>query len=248
LGQNKDREQLEALEPFIDDGTLDDVLGAVKSGKEATVYCCRASERSGGGLMAAKVYRTRDVRRFRDDALYTAGRLRQRHRRETRAIESKSRAGVQMAFGKWVSDEYATLTALFRAGADVPRPVALSERVILMEYIGDEDTPALPLSSVRLDHEEAQSTLVSILRNVEIMLACDRVHGDLSPYNVLYHDGVARIIDFPQAVDARFNPNALQLLERDLSNVCDYFARFGVEADAWRTARDLWGRFLRSEL
>ena len=31
---------------------------------------------------------------------------------------------------------------------------------------------------------------------------------------MLYHDGEVRVIDFPQAIDARFNPNALELLER----------------------------------
>jgi RIO kinase 1 len=72
------------------------------------------------------------------------------------------------------------------------------------------------------------------MRNIELMLACDRVHGDLSAYNVLYAGpGEIRIIDFPQAVDARFNSNALMLLERDIGNICAY---------------SLWSRYLRSEL
>ena len=58
------------------------------------------------------------------------------------------------------------------------------------------------------------------MRNVELMLAYDRVHGDLSAYNVLYRDGEVRIIDFPQAVDPRFNSNALYLLERDIEHLC----------------------------
>jgi len=35
----------EALEPFIEDGLLADVLYPIKSGKEATVYCCSAGPR-----------------------------------------------------------------------------------------------------------------------------------------------------------------------------------------------------------
>jgi RIO kinase 1 len=248
LGKNKDNEQMEALQAFIDDGTLEDVLGTVKSGKEATVYACRASDRGGGGLVAAKVYRSRDVRRFGDDSMYTEGRLRQRQRRETRAIESKSRAGVRMAFGKWVADEYETLRVLHRAGADVPRPLAQSDSVILMEYLGEEDDPAPTLSSVRLEPDEARRVFGVVLRNIELALSCDRVHGDLSAYNILYDSGAVRLIDFPQAVDARFSAHALTLLERDIVNVLGYFGRFGVQADGWRLARDLWGRFLRSEL
>jgi RIO kinase 1 len=74
------------------------------------------------------------------------------------------------------------------------------------------------------------------------------VHGDLSPYNVLYREGRPIIIDFPQAVDPRFNSNALELLERDIDRICAYVRRFGMEVDAWRLSRELWGRFLRSEL
>jgi RIO kinase 1 len=237
---------MEALEHFIDQGLIDEVLGVVKSGKEATVYLCEAA--GDGGLVAAKVYRSRNVRQFANAAAYTEGRLRQAHRRESRAIMQKSRVGREMAFGRWVAEEYATLSLLHRAGADVPEPIAMSDSVIVMEYVGDGDAPAPPLASVRLDRVEMQRVFAVLMRNIELMLAHDRVHGDLSAHNVLYHDGVVRIIDFPQAVDVRFNSHALTLLERDVDNLCRYFGRAGLEADPHRLARGLWARFLRSEL
>jgi RIO kinase 1 len=107
LGQNRENEQMEALGAFIDQGTIDDVLGVVKSGKEATVYACRAPD---GGLIAAKVYRSRNVRNFSNASAYQVGRLRNMARRQQRAILSGSRAGREMAFGKWVRDEFDTLT------------------------------------------------------------------------------------------------------------------------------------------
>jgi len=117
-----------------------------------------------------------------------------------------------------------------------------------MEYVGDESGPAPPLSSVRLDPEEAQRLFARLMRNIELALACDRVHGDLSAFNVLYLDGDLRIIDFPQAVDPRFNHSAAALLERDIDRLCRYFARFGVGEAPDVLARRLWSRFLRSEL
>ena len=117
-----------------------------------------------------------------------------------------------------------------------------------MEYVGDEDGAAPMLANVRLERDEAQAVFERLIRNIELMLACDRVHGDLSPFNVLYHDGDVRIIDFPQAVDPRFNSSALPLLERDVDRICQYAARYGVQADAPRITRSLWGRFLRAEL
>jgi RIO kinase 1 len=260
LGQNKDNEQMEALQHFIDQGAsvggserggdvlglISEVLGVVKSGKEATVYLCTLS--ADEGLVAAKVYRSTQVRQFANAAAYGDGRMRGVHRRDAVAMTKKSKVGREMSFGRWVSEEYATLTALHAAGVAVPKPIAMSSSVIIMEYIGDEDAPATPLAAARMDHAEAERVFGVLMRNVEMMLACDRVHGDLSAYNVLYRDGDVRIIDFPQAVDARFNSNALSLLERDIENLCGHFARLGVHADGYRIARGLWARFLRSEL
>jgi len=49
------------------------------------------------------------------------------------------------------------------------------------------------------------------------------VHCDLSAYNVLWWDDKPWIIDFPQAVDIRHNPNWREFYERDLRNIRKYF-------------------------
>lgn len=245
MGKNKTDEQLALLDELAGEGLIEDVLGVVKSGKEATVYRC--TRRETGALVAVKVYRGTDVRGFANDAQYREGRLR-RKTRYSRAIETKTRRGREFAFGAWVHDEYETLRTLHAAGADVPAPYALRERAIVMEYIGDDDEPAPALANVRLAQGDARDALAAILRNVELALACDRVHGDLSPFNVLYWEGRVRLIDFPQAVDPRFNSNARALLERDIGNICAYFQRDGLAVDGLGIARDLWSRFIRSEL
>ena len=50
----------------------------------------------------------------------------------------------------------------------------------------------------------------------ELSLAHDRIHGDLSAYNVLYWRGAVTLIDFAQAVDPRHNDELYTLLERDI--------------------------------
>lgn len=247
MGQNKDVEQLEALQSFIDAGIIEEVVGVVKSGKEATVYACRGTERMGGRLFAAKAYRSRDVRRFSNDAAYMEGRW-HGESRVARAMKNRSSAGRKFAFGEWVTAEFDTLVALHAAGADVPRPERHSDSVILMEYIGDEDGAAPMLAQVRLTSADAARVFAQILRNIEVALSCDRIHGDLSAYNILYHEGGIRLIDFPQAVDPRFNTGALTMLERDIANVTGHLQRFGLDVDPPLIARRLWGRFLRSEL
>ena len=56
-------------------------------------------------------------------------------------------------------------------------------------------------------------------------------HGDLSPYNVLVHDGRLVLIDLPQAVDLVGNPQGFTFLRRDCDNICTWFQARGVAAD-----------------
>src|SRR6185295_10339996 len=98
-----------------------------------------------------------------------------------------------------------------------------------MEFFGEGAAAAPPLHAVRLEPAEAQRVYDFVLANVERMLARNVVHGDLSPYNILYSRGNVRIIDLPQAVDARFNGSAFDLLRRDVENVHRHCARYGAQ-------------------
>ena len=84
--------------------------------------------------------------------------------------------------------------------------------------------------------------------NVELFLSRNLVHADLSPYNVLLWEGRVTVIDLPQAVDPRTNMNSRSLLLRDVDNLCRFFARFGIRADAERITSDLWRRFVFAKL
>ncbi|HET8909543.1 MAG TPA: RIO1 family regulatory kinase/ATPase [Ktedonobacterales bacterium] len=257
LAHQRDRPWvLSSLETFYEDDLIADVLSVVKSGKEATVYCCAAHPSTGLGYVAAKVYRPRMFRSLRNDAVYRASRPqvdargregRGAHRWNASAKETeRGRAAMVSA---WIRYEYETQRLLYNAGADAPRPLAQSGNALLMEYVGGgPGTPAPLLREVTLEREEARPLFERVLRNIELWLACDRVHGDLSAYNMLYWQDAITIIDFAQAVDPRYNPAVGDLLARDIARVCQYFARFGVEADASSLASDLWLRYLRAEI
>ena len=236
-----------SLDAFVAEGWISDVLHEVKSGKEATVYCCRAQPRAGVALVAAKVYRSRHLRTFKNDAIYRKGRV-IGEKRVRRAVERKTAFGREAQFGLWVGHEWATLRLLHAAGADVPRPVTCSSSAILMEYVGNVHDPAPLLNDVSLTPDDAHDLFNRIMRNVELWLAYNVVHGDLSAFNILWWEGNVTIIDVPQAVDPRVNPNARDLLARDIDNVCRYFTRSGVRADPARLAARLWTRFLHAQL
>jgi len=64
---------------------------------------------------------------------------------------------------------------------------------------------------------------------------------------VLFWRGRPVVIDFPQAVDPRFNRSAYQLLQRDLANLHRPFARLGVRRDTRALAAEMWERWLHSD-
>jgi hypothetical protein len=75
LAHQRDRPWvLSSLATFYEDDLISDVLAVVKSGKEATVYCCAVHPSTGLDYVAAKVYRPRMFRSLRNDAVYRASR------------------------------------------------------------------------------------------------------------------------------------------------------------------------------
>jgi RIO kinase 1 len=229
---------------FIKRRLILSVIDTVKSGKEATVYRCRAHPDTKRIYLAVKVHRPVDQRAFTHDAIYHHGRVIIQGRM-ARAFTQRSRYGIEVRSMTWVRAEVQTLRLLKDHGALVPEVISHHDRAILMEWIGDEE-PAPMLISIRLDRWEAERCLDLLLSQVALWLSLHRVHGDLSGFNILYHHGQPVIIDVPQSVDPRSNANAHELLRRDLKNLAHCFVRFGVDCDHLAIADDLWQQWLRA--
>jgi RIO kinase 1 len=255
-GESEQRLLQDALTVFYRDNVITEVLARVKGGKEANVYCCRAHPKTGMELIAAKIYRPRIHRTLRNDAIYKEGRLMLdedgkgilRDARLKRAIAKKTDFGQELMTFSWIEHENDMLEKLHAAQADVPRPIAHEGSAILMEYFGDINQPAPTLNNVVIDARRAEEMLDRLLWHVELMLAHNSVHGDLSAYNVLYWQDKAVVIDFPQAVVALKNPHARALLQRDIDRLAQYFARYGVYRDTNALGASLWQRFVSGEL
>src|SRR5258708_33001097 len=196
----------EALDYFFAGGMISEVLYTVKSGKEATVYCCQARPSMDADLLAAKVYRPRNSRSFKNDAIYQERRV-IKNGQVRRAVENKTRFGREAQFAMWVNYEFEALKALYKAGADIPRPFASAENAILMEYLGDRRQAAPALQHVELSRGEARQAFDQLIANVQLWLAHNYIHADLSAYNVLYCRGNSGHIDFPHVIGPRLNTN-----------------------------------------
>ena len=245
---------INSVGPFYREEIVTDVVRLVKGGKEANVYACIAHPKTGLEMIAAKLYRPRILRNLKNDAIYKAGRLLRDSqgkqmkggRRDRLALQKKTAYGKELDFGQWIGTEFRVQQMLYEAGASVPKPLAFQNTTIIMEYIGDEIGPAPALNEVRLPVEEAPALFKQVMDNVALMLDHHHVHGDLSAYNILYWNGRVTLIDFPQMVEARHNPNAFELLKRDVTRVCEYFAKYGVVADPVQLTLDLWEPYMGS--
>ena len=236
---------LSSLAHFYEEDLITDVLHVVRSGKEASVYCCAGHPATGAAYLAAKVYRPRMFRSLKNDAIYRQSRL--QHDREGRIVRNMRRfdaghMGRALQVKSWIEYEFETQRLLHESGANVPRPLSHIGNAVLMEYIGDVDDPAPLLKEVKLKRDEARTLFDSIMCNIAQFLANNRIHGDLSEYNMLFWQGKVSIIDFAQAVDPRQNPAVFPLLLRDIERVCSFFARYGVVADSRELALSMWNQ------
>jgi RIO kinase 1 len=238
---------LDSLGPFYDEQWFDDVLRIIKGGKEASVYLCKANPSADTKLLAAKVYRPRSLRNLRKDHIYREGRARLDHNglviykeRESKAMNKRTEYGQDLMHTSWIEHEFRTLKILHAAGCDIPTPYASAHNAILMDFIGNEQMGAPTLNEIALDTSEAQILFERVVYNLETMLAHQRVHGDFSAYNILYWDGDITLIDFPQAINPRKNPNAYPIFQRDVQRICEYFRTQGINCNPQKLAEDLW--------
>src|SRR3954449_8621199 len=147
------------LDALIADGVIDEVLGRLKSGKEADISLVRR----GDDVLAAKVYKDRSTRSFKNNADYKEGR-KVRNSRTQRAIEGGGRFGRDAAEQAWKSAEADALYKLSGSGVRVPEPVMFYEGVLLMDLVRDaEGRPAPRLIDVAIAQEAALGVLADLM-------------------------------------------------------------------------------------
>lgn len=224
------------LAGLVAEGLVDEVIGQLMSGKEATVYVVRCGEH----IRCAKVYKEASQRSFRNNASYQEGR-KVKNSRQARAMEKSSRYGRKMQEEAWQSAEVDALYRLSAAGVRVPQPHLCFEGVLLMELVVDADGHAAPrLNDVELCEDLALEYHAMLVNQVVRMLCAGVIHGDLSEYNILVGEDGPVIIDLPQAIDAAGNSNAAEMLERDVSNLRTYFGSFAPALKDTQFGKEIW--------
>jgi len=208
-----DRSTLMVIYDFLNKGTINEIHGVVKAGKESRVYWGKDKQ---GNELAIKIYLTLSAE-FRKGILkYIEGDPRFKGiRRDTRSL-----------IFAWAQKEFKNLEQATTAKVRVPKPVVVKNNVLIMEFIGKNGVNApsmkeLPPKNPGRIYELLLSYLRKLYRKAEL------VHGDLSEYNIMIWKGRPVLFDMAQAVPLS-HPMAGFLLHRDLTNLNRFFSRLGV--------------------
>ncbi|MFC5365410.1 serine/threonine-protein kinase Rio1 [Salinirubrum litoreum] len=203
-----------AIYKLVQDGHIEAFGGPISTGKEANVYEALGAD---GTDVAVKIYRI-NASNFRHMTDYLAG--------------DPRFDGIGGDKGKtvlaWTRKEYANLERARKAGVRVPNPIAVERNVLVMELVGLVEDRARRLAEVHVENPE---TAFEVVREYMRRLhSAGLVHGDLSEYNLIVHEGELVVIDLGQAVTVH-HPNADEFLRRDCRNVAGFFSRQGVDVD-----------------
>ena len=214
---------------------LDELICGIKTGKEASVYLGRNS----GGLVAVKLYTDLRVRSFRHDEDYRRGRFIGDSRIE-KAIQQGGQKGLDAHQILWVQEEFRQMKQLHEHGVRVPKAIAVSGLALVMEFIGDDNgNPAPRISDLKMEKKDAENAFRQSIQNLKRIVKSDRVHGDYSTFNILWQAEKAVVIDFPQVMEFKNNPNANDFLKRDIRSLCQSFRKQGLDADEGKVLREV---------
>ncbi|RLI92599.1 MAG: serine protein kinase RIO [Candidatus Altiarchaeales archaeon] len=206
-----DKSTLMTLYTLARRNSINEIVSIVSTGKEANVYYGIG----GNEEVAIKIYAI-ETSDFKTMDKYIRG--------DIRFGEWKNRR--QLIFN-WAKKEFKNLSRIYKK-VKCPRPIDVENNVLVMEFIGEGGIPAPRMKDLPPDDPEKYFNL--ILRYIHEMYSLGIVHGDLSEYNILnWNEPV--IIDLSMGV-LKSHPLADELLMRDITRICNYFKKFGIESNA----------------
>ncbi|MCI4335709.1 MAG: phosphotransferase [Thermoplasmata archaeon] len=222
--RRRERQQGKLLDEFFDHATLVTVSRLVNQGQFDTLDYPISTGKEGGvfratgqeGFRAVKVYRVGNAV-FRHLPAYAVEQLRR---------ESSERNYARLIYA-WTRREHTILRRLRDAHVPCPEAYGHLRNVLVMEFIGTDGiaSPRLQEAEVK-DPQAMADDIVTLVRRM--VRDAGLVHGDLSPYNLLYHGGTATVIDVAQSIPVE-HPQARELLLRDIKILTKYLRKLGAE-------------------
>ncbi|UCC21046.1 MAG: serine protein kinase RIO, partial [Promethearchaeota archaeon] len=203
-----------ALNKLLVHGPLDRVEGIISAGKEANIYLGYNLD---GKEVAIKIYKIdSNTSKWMRNYIIGDPRFKQIPRNISKIIFL------------WASKEYKNLKRAYKVGLSVPNPLFVKNNILIMEYIGFASIPAPLLKDIKNPKDPINLMNEILIFIKDLYQKAKLVHGDLSEFNILYHNQKPIVIDISQAVSIH-HPKAEVFLVRDIKNIFKYFEKLGIE-------------------
>ena len=209
-----DRLTLMSLYKLMKSGIIDTLDFPIARGKEAHVFHGTGE----GGPVAVKIFHTSNAV-FKNLVQYIEGDPR------FGGLKRRHRDLVDI----WVRKEFRNLSRLDKWGLAVPKPLGVHKNVLVMEYLGTSNAPSPRLRDVQVvDPAAVYEELLEFL--AVAWQKANMVHGDFSPYNIMWHGDRPVVIDVGQAV-VQSHPKSQEFLVRDVTRLVEWANKNGVEIE-----------------
>lgn len=224
-----DNRTMMALWRMFNHGIISELGHVLKGGKEADIYLALGGPKVDLEVVVLKIFRL-ETSDFDKRVDYMVGDPR----------FEKVKNNVIEIVNTWCKKEFGNLREAEIADVHAPIPYYFKDNILAMEYISDEGQPARTLKNSIVENPD--EVLDSILEDMKKLYAVELVHADISEYNILMRKGTPVLIDFGQAVIVN-HPKAQEFLERDVTNILDYFDRkYRIERDFDKTLAYVMGK------
>lgn len=201
-----------ALHTLVEKNIISQLGPLIGKGKESDVYSCMDDDQN---IFAAKFYRIgrtsfKSIKRLRD------------------LIGERGHLSWLYVNRLAAKKEYEALERIHKLNLNTPKPIGYNRHVVIMSYLRGKE----------LVYFKSIKNPVKIFNRIikqmkTIYHKGNMIHGDLGEFNIVLDEkGNLLIIDWLQWVPSD-HPNSKSLLERDISNVCNYFQKkFNVDSNA----------------
>ena len=209
-----DRLTLMSLYKLMKSGVIDTLDFPIARGKEAHVFHGTGES----GPVAVKIFHTSNAV-FKNLIQYIEGDPR------FGGLKRRHRDLVDI----WVRKEFRNLSRLEKWGLAVPKPLGVHKNVLVMEYLGTPNAPSPRLRDVKvIEPEPVYDELLEFL--AVAWQKANMVHGDFSPYNIMWHDDRPVVIDVGQAV-VQSHPRSKEFLVRDVTRLVEWANKSGLDVE-----------------
>lgn len=200
-----------ALHTLVEKNIISQLGPLLGKGKESDVYSCMDDDENIYALKIFRMGRTsfKNIKKYRD------------------LIGKRAHLSWLYVNRLAAKKEFEALKKVYTLKLDTPKPIGYNRHMVTMEYLRGQELVYYK------DIEKPAKLFNKIIKQIRtIYHKLGMIHGDLGEFNIIVDEkSNILIIDWVQWVPDS-HPNANQLLQRDIENVCNYFKKkYNVESD-----------------